>query len=237
MAWNAGMLDYGQFCTVARGAEVLGERWTLLVVRELLCGSTHFNQLRRGLPRMSTSLLSLRLRTLEECGVVRRSGVGRSTAYELTPAGEALRPIVLAIGHWGAEWVGSRMDERHLDVGFLMWDVRRFVRIDRLPAGRRVVVQFRFADARDGEQDWWLVLESGQAELCRDDPGHDLTLVVESSVAALTQVWVGDRRPDEVVRSREVRVMGASRDAEAFWGWLGTSAFAPSRQKALVRPA
>ncbi len=230
------MLDYGQFCTVARGAEVLGERWTLLVIRELLCGSTHFNELRRGVPRMSTSLLSTRLHTLEECGVVRRIGGGRSTAYELTAAGEALRPIVMAIGHWGAEWIGSRIDERHLDVGFLMWDVRRFVRLDRFPADRRVVVQFHFPDARDREQDWWLVVEAGHADLCRDDPGHDLTLVVESSVAGLTGVWAGDRLPEEVVRSREVRIIGASQDADAFWGWLGTSAFAPSRRRALNRP-
>lgn len=230
------MLDYGQFCTVARGAEVLGERWTLLVIRELLCGSTHFNELRRGVPRMSTSLLSARLRTLEECGVVRRSGGGRCTAYELTAAGEALRPIVMAIGHWRAEWIGSRMSEGRLDVGFLMWDVRRFVRLDLFPADRRVVIHFHFPDAREREQDWWLVVESGQAELCREDPGHDLTLIVESSVAALTEVWTGDQRPEEVLRSRDVRVIGASRDAEAFWGWLGTSAFAPSRRRALARP-
>lgn len=229
------MLDYGQFCTVARGAEVLGERWTLLVIRELLCGSTHFNELRRGVPRMSTSLLSARLRTLEECAVVRRTGEGRCTAYELTAAGEALRPIVMAIGHWGAEWIGSQMNEQRLDGGLLMWDVRRFVRLELFPTNRRVVIQFHFPDARDREQNWWLVVESRHAELCRDDPGHDLTLVVESSVAALTAVWTGDRRPEEVVRSREVRVIGPGRDAESFWGWLGTSAFSPSRRRALAR--
>ena len=229
------MLDYGQFCTVARGAEVLGERWTLLVVRELLCGSTHFNQLRRGLPRMSTTLLASRLRTLEEFGVVARIGSGRTTTYELTAAGEALRPIVMAIGHWGAEWIGSRLEPERLDVGFLMWDVRRFVRLDRVPSDRRVVVHFRFPDAKDREQDWWLVIESGRADLCRDDPGHDLTLLVDSSVRALTEVWTGERLPEDVLRSREVRVTGASRDAEAFWRWLGTSVFAPSRRRGLGR--
>ena len=229
------MLDYGQFCTVARGAEVLGERWTLLVVRELLCGSSHFNELRRGLPRMSTTLLAARLRTLEEFGVVRRTVSGRATAYELTAAGEELRPIVTAIGHWGAEWIGSRLQPGHLDVGFLMWDVRRFLRVDRMPRDRRVVVHFRFPDAGERERAWWLVVEAGRAELCRDDPGHELTLVVEASVRALTEVWTGDRVPAEVLRSREVRVTGPSRDAEAFWEWLGTSMFAPSRRRALSR--
>ncbi len=227
------MLDYGQFCTVARGAELLGERWTLLLIRELLCGSTHFNELRRGLPRISTTLLSTRLRTLEEFGVVRRTVDGRATTYELTDAGESLRPIVMAIGHWGAEWIGSRLDEGQLDVGFLMWDVRRFVRLERIPRDRRVVVFFHFPDAGEREQDWWLVVESGRADLCRDDPGHELTVLVESSVRALTEVWVGERLPDDVLRTREVRVTGPSRDAEALWGWLGTSAFAPTRRQAV----
>jgi DNA-binding HxlR family transcriptional regulator len=231
------VLDYGQFCTVARGAEVLGERWTLLVVRELLCGSTHFNELRRGLPRMSTTLLSTRLRSLEDAGVVHRTVEGRATSYTLTEAGEALRPIVMAIGHWGAEWIGSRLEARHLDAGFLMWDVRRFVRLDLVPAQRRVVVFFHFPDARERERNWWLVVESGTVDLCRDDPGHELTLMVEATVRALTEVWVGDRLPQEVVRTREVRVTGATADRDALWDWLGTSAFAPSRRRALTRQA
>jgi DNA-binding HxlR family transcriptional regulator len=113
------MTDYGQFCTVARGAEIFGERWTPLVVRELLCGSTHFNDIRRGVPRMSATLLAERLRKLEEMGVVRRVRGGDGWEYRLTPAGEELRPIVLAIGHWGARWIGSRLRRDQLDAGFL----------------------------------------------------------------------------------------------------------------------
>ena len=129
------MIDYGQFCTVARGAEVLCDRWTPLVVRELLCGSTQFNEIRRGVPRMSPTLLAKRLRTLEDFGVVRRHGQGRRTSYELTAAGEELRPIVMALGHWGSRWIGSRLQPYQLDAGFLMWDVRRFVRLEEFPAG------------------------------------------------------------------------------------------------------
>ena len=228
------MTDDGQFCTVARGAEVLCERWTPLVVRELMCGSTQFNEIRRGVPRMSPSLLSKRLRTLEEFGVVRRAGEGRSTSYHLTPAGEELRPIVMAIGHWGARWIGSRLTPGQLDVGFLMWDVRRFARVDEFPQDRRVVLQFVFPDARPREREWWLVVEDRVADLCRDDPGHDVTLVIESSVRALTEVWTGDATGDEVVGARLVRVMGVQRDAEALWRWLGTSAFAPTRRAALT---
>jgi DNA-binding HxlR family transcriptional regulator len=223
------MLDYGQFCTVARGAEVFGERWTPLVVRELLCGSTHFNDIRRGVPRMSASLLALRLRRLEEIGVVRRISNGRIVEYQLTAAGEELRPIVMALGHWGARWIGSRLKRGQLDAGFLMWDIRRFVQLDAFPRERRVVIHFRFPDAPRGERVWWLVVESGVADLCRDDPGHELTLIVESSVRALTEIWTGDRGAEEVVQSGDLRVQGPSREARDLWRWLGRSAFAETR--------
>jgi DNA-binding HxlR family transcriptional regulator len=223
--------SYGQFCTVARGAEALCERWTPLVVRELLCGSKRFNELHRGVPRMSTGLLAQRLRHLEEIGVVHRTAVGKVWEYSLTEAGEELRPIIMALGHWGARWIGSRLRDDQLDAGLLMWDVRRFVRLETFPS-RPVVIQFKFRDARSGEQAWWLVVEEGVADLCRDDPGRELTLVVDSSVRALTEVWAGDRTPREVLESRELRVDGAAQDAQNLWRWLGTSAFAGTRSAA-----
>lgn len=225
------MTDYGQFCTVARGAEIFGERWTPLVVRELLCGSTRFNDLRRGLPRMSATLLSHRLRKLEQLGVVKREASASGPHYHLTAAGEDLRPVVMGLGEWGARWIGSRLERGQLDAGFLMWDVRRFVRLDRFPR-RRVVIQFRFGDARPGERTWWLVVDGGVADLCRDDPGHELTLVVESSVRALTEVWTGDSTPAAELAARRLRVQGAERDARQLWRWLGESAFAATRRAA-----
>jgi DNA-binding HxlR family transcriptional regulator len=221
--------SYGQFCTVARGAEALCERWTPLVVRELLCGSKRFNELHRGVPRMSTGLLAQRLRHLEDIGVVHRTAVGKVWEYSLTEAGEELRPIIMALGHWGARWIGSRLRDDQLDAGLLMWDVRRFVRIETFPS-RPVVIQFKFRDARPGEQQWWLVVEQGVADLCRDDPGRELTLVVDSSVRALTEVWAGDRTPKEVLQSRELRVDGTLQDSQNLWQWLGTSAFASTRR-------
>lgn len=228
------MLNYGQFCPVARAAEVFGERWTPLVVRELMCGSTHFNDIRRGVPRMSTTLLVQRLRKLEEIGVVERVKVPGGAEYRLTAAGEGLRPIVMALGHWGARWVGSGLKRDQLDVGLLMWDIRRFVRRELFPAERRTVVQFRFGDARPGERSWWLVIENGEVDLCRDDPGHDVTLIVESSVRALTEIWNGYVLPEQAVGRREVRVLGKPRDVRNIWRWLGTSAFAPTRRYALA---
>jgi DNA-binding HxlR family transcriptional regulator len=210
--------SYGQFCTVARGAEAICERWTPLVIRELLCGSRRFNDLRRGVPRMSTSL-----------GIVRRSAAGKVWEYSLTDAGEELRPIVMALGHWGARWVGDRVRDHELDAGLLMWDLRRSVRIEEFPL-TTVIIHFRFRDARAGEKVYWLVVEGGAADLCRDDPGRELTLVVDCTVRALTEVWTGERTPQEVLRSQDLRVEGDPRDADRLWRWLGASAFAASRR-------
>lgn len=227
--------SYGQFCTVARGAEALCERWTPLVVRELLCGSKRFNDLHRGVPRMSTSLLAQRLRHLEDIGVVQRTAVGKVWEYGLTEAGEQLRPIIMALGHWGARWIGSRLRDDQLDAGLLMWDIRRFARVEQFPP-QPVVIQFKFRDARSGEREWWLVVEQQQADLCRDDPGRELTLIVDSTVRALTEVWAGDRTPQEVSHAKELRVDGAAQDAQNLWRWLGTSAFAGTRHTARSYP-
>lgn len=229
------MKDYGQFCSVARGAEIFGERWTPLVVRELLCGSTRFNDIHRGVPRMSSTLLAQRLRKLEEIGVLCRERGASGWEYRLTQAGEELRPIVLQLGHWGARWIGSRLKREQLDAGFLMWDVRRFARVEEFPDDRRVVIHFHFTDARRGERKWWLVAENGTVDLCRDDPGHELTLIVESSVRALTEVWTGDSSPEVEMAAGRIRLMGAERDKRRLWRWLGRSMFAATRQSALAR--
>lgn len=221
--------SYGQFCTVARGAEVLCERWTPLVIRELMCGSRRFNDLHRGVPRMSTSLLAQRLRHLEEFGVVRRSAAGKVWEYSLTEAGEELRPIVMGLGHWGARWIGTRLREDQLDAGLLMWDIRRSVRLDAFPA-HPVIVQFKFRDARSGEGQWWLVVEHGTADLCRDDPGRELTLLVDATVRGLTDIWSGERTHQEVQGAGELRVQGRAADVARLWDWLGSSAFAPTRR-------
>ena len=226
------MIDYGQFCTVARGAEVLGEAWTPLVVRELLCGSRRFNELRRGVPRMSPTLLTQRLRKLEEMGVIERRRAKAGWEYHLTPAGEELRPIVVGLGHWGARWIGSRLKRDQLDAGFLMWDIRRFARMDRFPPERRVVIHFRFTDAPRGEKVWWLVVEKGSADLCRDDPGHELDVVVEATVRALTDVWTGDSEPETEIGASRLKVEGGGRNGRTLWNWLGQSIFAPTRIEA-----
>ncbi len=213
--------SYGQFCTVARAAEALCERWTPLVVRELLCGSKRFNDLHRGVPRMSSSLLARRLRHLENMGVVRRTARGKVWEYSLTEAGEELRPIIAALGHWGARWVGSAARDDELDVGPLMWDIRRAIAHASLPA--HLIVHFHFAGARLDERDWWLLPERGGMALCRDAPPRPPDLRVRATVRALARIWHGDCTPQQVLADQSLSLEGPGELALAFGQWLGSS--------------
>ncbi len=224
---------YQQFCPVAKAAEVLTRRWTPLVVRELMCGSTRFNDIRRGVPRMSASLLSQRLKELEDSGVVVRVPAknGDHAEYRLTEAGEELRPIITQMGVWGRRWIQQKVSREDLDVGLLMWDIRRRIDVERLPE-RRVVVRFEFEDAPDELDVFWLVLEPEEVDLCVKDPGHPVDLEVYTDVLTLTQVWMGDVRFGDALDHEAVRLRGPSRLRRAFPGWLQLSVLAGVKQPA-----
>lgn len=203
---------YGQFCPLAKAAELLCERWTMLLVRELSAGSRRFNDLRRGLPLMSPTLLSRRLGQLEAAGVVERDyDSGGGHFYELTRAGEELRPMVELMGTWGHRWVGSQLDEGDMDVGLLMWDIRRGVDASCFPP-ERVVLQIRFSDAGQGRTDWWLVSEHGETDLCMEDPGHELDLMIQCSVRVLTDIWLCRRTLRQAEQAGELHIAGARQD-------------------------
>ena len=219
--------SYGQFCPVAQAAEVLTERWTLLVLRELLMGSTRFNDLQRGVPRMSSSLLSKRLRDMERSGLLTREPLQgeRGHSYDLTPAGEALGPLVVGLGNWSREWLKREISEEEADPALLMWDVRRSVRLDRLPE-ERMVVFFRYRDAEEGRRAWWLVAQEEGADLCFTDPGLPIDLQVDAEARAMAEVWIGRIELGAAMRSGRVRVTGSDHLVRSLPDWLGFSTFA-----------
>jgi DNA-binding HxlR family transcriptional regulator len=220
---------YGQFCPVAKASEIVAERWTPLVLRELLCGSQRFNDLHRGVPLMSRTLLTRRLRELEDAGVIeRRESSPGGSEYRLTPAGEELRPIIEQLGAWGHRWVRRDVEGDDLDPSLLMWDVRR--RIDRaaLP-DRRVVVRFDLRGVpreHSAQRTWWLVLDRDEVDLCLKDPGFPVDITVDADLGALTRVWMGRLAFAEAVRSGLVHTEGQRPLVRAFPGWLGLSTFA-----------
>jgi DNA-binding HxlR family transcriptional regulator len=204
--------------------ELLDERWTLLVVRELLMGSEHFNDLRRGLPRMSPTLLSKRLHQLVRAGIVDRRSSGSDVRYVLTPAGEELRPVVQALGVWGTRWIGQ-IGEEDLDPKLLLWDMQRNVDHHATPSGRTVVL-FSFVDQPRRTRDWWLVITEGDADVCDVDPGHAVAVTVTGGLRAMVEVWRGDRSWPEVLRTGEIRVDGAEALRRGFPRWMTLSPFA-----------
>src|SRR5512140_1201140 len=184
------MSSYGQFCPVAKAMELLDERWTLLVVRELLQGSRTFNALRRGVPRMSPALLSTRLQSLARAGLLERHESGRRVEYALTPAGRELRPIVEAIGRWGIRWIPD-LGDVDLDPHLLMWDIHRNVDLDEVPPGR-TILRFTFRDVVGSGRDWWLVIKADGVDLCDFDPGGPVAGTVDADLRTLTELWRGD---------------------------------------------
>ncbi|QIK75033.1 winged helix-turn-helix transcriptional regulator [Nocardioides piscis] len=212
---------YGQFCPVAMASEVLTERWTPLVVRELLCGSTHFNDLRRGVPLMSPALLSKRLKTLERVGVVER----RDGGYHLTPAGQELRAVIESLGVWGQRWARGDVVAKHHDASLLMWDIHRNIVVAALPP-RRVVVHFHLQGSRDRKSHFWLVLDAPTVDLCLTDPGHDVDLEVAGHISTMVDYWMGRTDFKTAVRAGDLDVFGPRTLVRALPTWFARSDFA-----------
>jgi DNA-binding HxlR family transcriptional regulator len=213
--------SYYQFCPVAKAMELLDERWTMLIVRELVSGSERFTELRRGLPHISPTLLSARLAQLTRTGIVTKSPDGR---YVLTPAGRELRPVVEALGTWGIRWMGE-LAESDLDPKLLMWDIRRRIDHTQVP-DVRTVVAFRFADVAARARDWWLVITPDTADVCDHDPGFPVDVTVRGSVRTLIAVWMGELSWPAALRGGGLEITGAAALRRALPRWLALSTFA-----------
>lgn len=228
----ASPASYGQFCPISMAAEVFCTRWTALIMRELLSGTTRFNELRRGVPRMSPTLLSKRLRELEKAGILRIMPVSKGVSdYRLTEAGEDLRPLVMGLGVWGQRWIETKQSLRNLDPSLLMWDMRRGLNVKPLPK-RRCCIHFHYGDAKPKQQDWWLVVSSsGVVDICNSDPGHDIDVQVNGSLRAMTSVWMGLSTVNAEIGNRNLDVSGDPAIASAMQEWLGLSPFAHEKNR------
>ncbi len=216
--------SYHQFCPVAKAMELLDERWTLLVIRELLAGSRRFNELRRGLPRMSPTLLSRRLHQLTVAGVVQRHTVGTDVQYLLTPAGHELRPVVEGLGAWGVRWIGE-LGEADLDPKLLLWDMHRNVDRAQIPAGRQVV-EFDFSDEPAAVRRWWMVITPDDIDVCDDDPGFPVAVTVSTSLRRLVEIWRGDLTWAAALRAGALEIHGPRLLRRSLPGWFTLSPFA-----------
>lgn len=225
------MAEYGQFCPVAKATDIIGERWTVLILRELLLGTTRYNDFQRGLSRISPTLLSKRLKTLEAKGlIVRKRPPGqKSYEYHLTACGRELEPLIEHLAVWGMRWARGQMTDDELDVEFLMWDIQRRLQTDHLPDGETVLC-FSF-DGLEKFKTWWLVASGDDVDLCTKHPGKDVDLYINTRVRNLVEVWKGDVDLRKALREKQIRTRGNRHLAKTMHEWFGICLYAD------VRPA
>ncbi|MBI3744342.1 MAG: helix-turn-helix transcriptional regulator [Chloroflexi bacterium] len=227
------MKPYGQFCPISKASEILGERWTMLIVRELICGGTRFNEIERGIPGIPRAILAQRLKALEHQKIIeRREDQTGKPRYNLTLTGHELSPVIMALGEWGQRWLNRDIREEDVDVRLLMWDMHRRIHMDKLPL-RKTVVQFDFKGAQAGV--YWLLLDQAGTEVCDIYPGFPVDLYVTADALAMHRVWLGRMPLSEALRRGLVELEGPSELVSQFPGWLALSHFAGIRPAQVPR--
>ena len=233
------MTGYGQFCPVSKATEVIGEKWTLLVLRELLLGTTRFNDFQRAISRMSPTLLAKRLRHLEECGIIIRKKISgqKGHEYRLTAAGKELGPLIEVLAVWGMRWARGQMTDDELDVEFLMWDVQRRLQTEHLPDGETVICLV--FDELKKYKTWWLLVDGDVVDLCTEDPSKDVDLYLNSSVRTVVEVWEGDLDIRAALRDKSIRAHGPRHLIRTMPDWFGMCLYKEVRpgDPALMRQA
>jgi DNA-binding HxlR family transcriptional regulator len=221
--------SYNQFCPVAMAAEILCTRWTIVLLRELVAGSKRFNELRRGVPRMSPALLSKRLKDLEQAGIVTRKRVPGDPGvfeYLMTESGRELAPVVVAVGSWGHAWIKAKSSLDNLDPNLLMWDMRRNINPQPMPK-RRNVIQVIFSDQPPSQKNWWLIVDPAEGtDLCSVDPGFDVDLYMSTNLRTMTEIWMGYTPLTRAKSGGRLTITGDKQLETAMKSWLMLSPFA-----------
>ena len=213
---------YGQFCPLARASEILAPKWTPLILRELAQGSTSFNDIHRGVPQMSRSMLAVRLKQLEDYKVVsgETAGRGQRSVYRLTERGIQLLPALLILAHWGQTQMAAFIRDDELNVSYLMWDIHRSLNVAGLPDRPRIMIQFDIENAYPDRPTWWMIAESGDVELCLKDPGLEADIWVGAANRPLTEVWLGQRPLDPALEDGTNRLHGQQDIIRSFRDWF-----------------
>jgi DNA-binding HxlR family transcriptional regulator len=221
-------MQYGQFCPIAKATEILGERWTILVLRELLMGGRRFSELQRGLGDISPALLTSRLKSLEVQGIVARRRISGQRGHEYfpSPACEALLPVIIAIGEWGLSWTRDMLVEEDFDIDFLMYYLERSVDPDKLP-GDHSVIRFRFTDLIE-QRNWWLLVDRTSVQVCLTPPARDVDVYFTTTVRTMHDVWMGDRSYRDAINAEDLIIEGEPALTRNISNWLRPSAFAAS---------
>lgn len=221
-------MKYGQYCPISAATEILGEKWTILIIRELLMGGRRFNVLQRGLGDISPALLTARLKSLDKQGMLVKRKISGQKGYEYfpTPACQALLPVILAIGEWGIIWTKETMLDADFDVELLMLYMERAIDPSKL-IGDESIIRFKFHDLEE-QKDFWLLVQGDAVDFCTVDPGKDVNVYLNCTIRTMYEVWMGDRSFGEVMKSGEMQVQGEPALLRNITAWLRPGVFATS---------
>lgn len=224
---------YDSFCPVAKACDIIEPRWTLLILCELSHGATRFNEIRRGVPGISPTLLSKRLKEMESNGLVRRveTGTGES-GYATTPMADELMPVVQALGRWAHRNVDKELSLEKLDARLLMWNMRRKIDTSAFPRGKTTVIQFTYPELTENERHYWLLARPGQpVDLCLLDPGHDVDLFIRADLKAMTSAWMGWTSLRSEIDANAVVLVGDRKLIATLDKWMARSGFAAAPEQ------
>lgn len=219
-------MEYGQFCPIAKATEIIGEKWTILIIRELLMGGRRFNDFQRGLCLISPTLLSKRLDSLAGHGLVLKKKIPGQKGFEYFPTEscQELLPILISLGQWGMQWARNNLTDDDYDVELLMLYLSRSIVRDKLP-GRETVVRFHFSDLNDAP-DWWLVVNESEVDVCIRDPGKEVDIYFTSTVRKLTEIWMGQNSYRNARKEGALQVVGDNYLVNNITNWMANSLFA-----------
>jgi len=219
-------VEYGQFCPIAKASEVIGEKWTILIIRELMMGATRFNELQRGLSLISPTLLSKRLDSLTQQGLIVKKKIQGQKGYEYFPTRscQELLPVIQSLGEWGMKWTLSNLTHKDYDVELLMLYLQRSIKPENLP-GNITVIRFKFTDVKNFPN-WWMMVEKGKVDLCTHDPGKDVDIYFTSSIQTLAEIWMGRGSYKKAVRDGSLTLVGDNNLADNVSNWMSNSVFA-----------
>ena len=219
-------MEYGQFCPIAKATEIIGEKWTILVVRELLMGGTRFNELQRGLSMISPTMLSKRLDTLEQHGLVMKKKIPNQKGYEYFPSKSCseLLPIIKSLGDWGMRWARSNLTEKDYDVELLMLYLKRSINPENL-IGKETIIRFKFTDIKE-YPNWWMVVKGNEVDLCVNDPGKEIDVYFTTTVKTMADVWMGDTSYKKAIANDELKLVGPKVLTKDVSRWMEISGFA-----------
>lgn len=227
---------YNSFCPVAKACDIIEPRWTLLILSELSRGATRFNEIRRGVPGISPTLLSKRLKEMEHHGLVRRAEIDTGEpGYATTPMADELEPVVQALGRWAHRNIDRDVSLEKLDARLLMWNMRRRIDTNVLPRGKTTVIQFTYPELTEEERHYWLVARPGQpVDLCLLDPGHDVDLFIRADLKAMTSAWMGWSSLRAEIDANRIVLIGDRKLIATLEKWMVRSGYAAVEQRAVA---